>query len=74
MVEMSEQQVLNIGRIDVNSHHLPSRPVTAIDQEMAAIAEGEQDRSVAAFWVRERSSSPEHDDSHCIVPFLDGQS
>jgi hypothetical protein len=69
MVEMSEQQVRNIGRIDVNSHQLPGRSMTAIDQEMAAIAEGEEDRGVAAFRVRQRSASPQHDNLHCIVPF-----
>jgi hypothetical protein len=69
MVEMAEQQVRNIGGVDVNSHQLPRRSMAAIDQEMAAVGESDEDRSMAAFRVRQRSASPKHDDLHSIVPF-----
>src|SRR5262245_30843176 len=69
-MEMGQQQVCNVGGVDVDPHQLQRRPVPTIDQEMPAVIEREQNGGVTALRVRECGAGSEHDDPHCSVSLL----
>ncbi len=64
----ASEEMRDVGRIDVDAHHLPRRAMAAVEQEMPAVVQGEQDRGVAAVRIGQRSPGAEQDDPHRRLP------
>jgi hypothetical protein len=68
VMQVRQQEMRDVGGIGVDAHHLARRAMPAIDQEMPATVEREQDRRMTAVRVRQRSSGAEQDDPHDTPP------
>ena len=63
-MQMGEEQVADIGRVDVDAHQLTRRAMPAIEHQVAAAVERDQDRGVAAIGVGQCRAGSEHHDPH----------